>query len=212
MLWGKRMSDLRAGIDYLSSGCIACNIAAAGGSSIHKLCSLHNLLHKAQNTLRTKHKYKTQNTKHKHKTHSLQLHIEHLITPHTVHWKKYTIHTGLAFHCEIICQQWNVFYSYWFILKYLNIWGWCVGIYIHGWSFFIVFIFCGSVSLEVFPLGRREGGRGSLLVLWEHISHQYLKSSKKLQNYISLFSWTKVYWTDSFLPVVLQEHISHHIF
>ena len=25
-------------------------------------------------------------------------------------------------------------------------------------SFFIVFIFCGSVSLEVFPLGRRERG------------------------------------------------------
>ena len=106
---GKRMSgDIRAGIDYLSSGCIGCNIACCGGAftgvqSAH--CTLKTTTHCtlfALNSKQTLHKHTTHCTlRFSHYTlhtllnhtlhttqcilHTLQLHTTHFFTPHTAH-------------------------------------------------------------------------------------------------------------------------------
>ena len=120
---GKRMSgDIRARIDYLSSGCIGCNIACCGGAftgvqSAH--CSMYTF-YTARHTLLTL----------KHTAHYTLLRgsIHRLFSLHNAQF-----FTQQATHCSLYCTKHAAHFAlHTFFLH--NTW----------LNFFIVFIFCFS--------------------------------------------------------------------
>ena len=141
--------NFRVGIDYLSSRCIGCNIASAGGS-IHGMCTCavyiflkrSPFLHFLSSIILVQH---------------FLGNLQHVNNKLAVGAKIHTIWLVEA----SLSSYWNENLVSWFLFWYIQ---WILFMA----EVFIVFIFCGSVSLEVFPLGRREGEGGRPLVSSQH--------------------------------------------